>query len=126
LLPDREPDTLAKWLQAHPTVQIISRDRAGAYAEGARTGAPDALQIADRFHLMCNLTVALQRILERLVHAVQGIQATDRANPGGDSGAATDVPQFRLLITWQKILRLRSPSTSTTARATTRETEGVV
>jgi transposase len=66
LLPDRESETLEKWLQAHPGVEIISRDRAGAYAEGARNGAPEASQVADRFHILCNLTQALQRLLERV------------------------------------------------------------
>src|SRR4051812_25697800 len=52
------------WLKKHPTVQVISRDRAEAYAEGARRGAPDAIQVADRFHLLCNLTSAAERVLE--------------------------------------------------------------
>ncbi|HUY75928.1 MAG TPA: ISL3 family transposase [Ktedonobacterales bacterium] len=65
VLPDREAATFATWLKAHPGVEIISRDRGGAYAEGARQAAPHAQQVADRFHLLQNLGSALDALLTR-------------------------------------------------------------
>jgi len=65
LLPDREAATLAAWLKAHPSIQIITRDRSAKYAEGAREGAPHAVQVADRWHLLKNLREAVQRFLTR-------------------------------------------------------------
>lgn len=65
LLPERSTRAVAEWLQEHPGVEVISRDRASCYAEGAKQGAPEAIQVADRFHLVCNLTDALERILQR-------------------------------------------------------------
>jgi transposase len=65
LLPDREAATLQGWLKRHPEVQYLSRDRAVAYAEAASQAAPQAVQIADRFHLMKNLTEAFERVVQK-------------------------------------------------------------
>jgi transposase len=62
VLEDRAAETVATWLQAHPDVQIVARDRAEAYAAGIRQGAPEATQVADRFHLLKNLAAALQEV----------------------------------------------------------------
>jgi transposase len=65
LLPDRSQETLEAWLRAHREVEIISRDRAGEYAAAARKGAPQAQQVADRFHLLLNLRDGLKKLMAR-------------------------------------------------------------
>ena len=63
LLPDRSADSTGAWLRAHPGIEIVSRDRASLYAEAASKAAPHAVQVADRWHLLRNLTEALVSVL---------------------------------------------------------------
>ncbi len=63
LLPESSAESLAAWLKAHPGVMTISRDRHGRYAEGGREGAPEATQVADRFHLVRSLREAVEKEL---------------------------------------------------------------
>jgi transposase len=65
LLPDRTAETLTEWLKAHPEIETISRDRSAAYADAARTGTPQAAQVADRWHLLKNLGELVERFFVR-------------------------------------------------------------
>ncbi len=65
VLPERSAESTAQWLSKHPEVEIVSRDRCGLYAGGARQGAPQARQVADRFHLLQNLRERIEQQLSR-------------------------------------------------------------
>jgi len=65
LLPDREAESVKRWLAAHPEVEVVSRDRGACYIDGATWGAPQAIQVADRWHLLSNLGDAVEEFLIR-------------------------------------------------------------
>jgi transposase len=100
VLEDRAAETVAAWLQAHPDVQIVSRDRAEAYAAGIRQGAPEATQVADRFHLLKNLAAALQEVFS--VHHRELDQLNHLPHhepPPRDADAVTVAPEPAVTMT---------------------------
>ena len=73
LLPDREPATIEAWLAAHPEITIVSRDRGGGYAQAATNAAPQAVQVADRWHLMENVSAAFLEAVRRSIRAIREV-----------------------------------------------------
>lgn len=93
LLPDRTAETLTEWLKAHPGVEILSRDRSKTYKRGMSAGAPEAIQVADRFHLLHNLQEVLEKVfkghLPVLKRIEQATSTADSPQPGIPQAAPT-------------------------------------
>ena len=91
LLPDRDVTTVKNWLDDHPGVELISRDRSPTYAQAATESAPKALQVADRWHLLKNLREAIERLFERRSNEVsEAVKAPVTATESLCSSAVTD------------------------------------
>jgi len=95
-LPDRSAESFARWLQGHPEVAIITRDRSGLYADGARKSAPFAAQITDRYHLVSNLAKAVERDVQQLQTQARAALAEHRnASDRGTTGKKLTLVQAR-------------------------------
>jgi transposase len=115
LLADREAETVKQWLAAHPEVQVVSRDRGGVYLDGATMGAPQATQVADRWHLLSNLGDTVEAFLIRAQIRLEKGQAEREKKSGQDqplsSFSATPScqrkSQARLLRKWKLSQQVR-------------------
>jgi transposase len=104
LLPDRSAESTAAWLRAHPEIEIVSRDRASLYAEAASKAAPQAVQVADRWHLLRNLSEALvealaphHRLLADVAH-IAAEKSEPEANALVESPPTKPISRHRRLI----------------------------
>jgi len=99
LLPDRDVKTVKLWLDDHPGVEVISRDRSSSYAQAAAEAAPEARQVADRWHLLKNLREAVERLLERQFDKVgEAVRALATATESPCSPALADAAQCEIVV----------------------------
>lgn len=123
LLADRSAGPLTVWLREHPGVAVIARDRSGPYARGAREGAPEAVQVADRFHLLQNLAEALEAALTVHARTLRTVAVEVGEAPGvvsiparepttGRSGVSGETAWQRRLAIYEQVWTLREAGVS--------------
>jgi transposase len=127
LLPDRTAISLSDWLGQREPPELICRDRAGEYATGARLGAPNAVQVADRFHLACNSSQALERVLHRHAAALRACvqsPSVERSSPAqprplrlSPSVGPSQAKRARRLARYDAVVALHADGLSITAIA---------
>ena len=120
LLPSRSAETLARWLRDHPGVEVMTRDRSKEYARGAADGAPFALQVADRWHLLHNLRQVAERLISYHHVSLNELPPAQRSEPlqdvptqrgnfprtRGDT-MASEASRARRFALYERIQRLR-------------------
>ena len=94
LLNDRSAETLAEWLKGYSQIKTVSRDRALAYAKGIRQGVPDAIQVADRFHLLQNLAETLYQVFSMHGKAIKVVEQVHSQPEVDRSDSTLIVPQL--------------------------------
>lgn len=92
MLPGREAATLAEWLKGQSKVEVVTRDRASYYADGVSMGAPDAMQVADRWHLLKNLREVVERVLQG--HRRQLREAAHLLSPYREAGTSLSTAEL--------------------------------
>lgn len=132
LLKDREANTLAQWLEQYPGIEALSRDRSATYRSGMNQGAPQAMQIADRFHLLQNFTQVLEQTLSPHTAVLDAVDTAQRLADAPDGATVMIAPatspqldaqqralqkRAQRLKTYQKVWRLHQQGWSTGAIA---------
>ena len=97
LLPDRQAETAATWMRQQPDLAVVSRDRGGEYASAAREDAPQAMQCADRFHIVKNLTEAFQVLLTRCQAEILAETKPDEPDQGEQNKPIISIEEWRPL-----------------------------
>jgi transposase len=129
LLPDRQADTASAWMAAHPEITHVSRDRGTEYASTASTGAPQAIEVADRFHVCQNLSDVVQKLLARVLSEMKAASLEEdgqasvqeqtpvpveewRPDPGGHVARTIATRRAERHVRYQQAVHLRAQGNS--------------